>query len=149
MSDNESKRIDEEPSVLQGKDSLTSDAINTDSVKRIDAFSKIDRQITESDLHSSGTLRWLLNEHDEYKECIKQLDEYKSKYYICDKAKSIAEEKLKSNTSFEVLYSFVLSAGSALIGIFPTISQDAPKWMVLVIGGVLLIGGVIAKCVKR
>ncbi|MFK2037767.1 hypothetical protein ACIXGQ_17840 [Bacteroides fragilis] len=130
-------------------DSVNTDSISTDSVKKKDAFSLIDRQVSESDLKSLGTLRWLLNEHDKYEECIKQLDDYKEKFYNCDKEKSVIEEKLKNSTSFDILYSLSLSAGSALIGVAPSISDDISKWILPIIGGLLFIGGIITKIVHK
>ena len=145
----ERKQIDEEPKKLGKIDSVNTDSISTDSVKKKDAFSLIDRQVSESDLKSLGTLRWLLNEHDKYEECIKQLDDYKEKFYNCDKEKSVIEEKLKNSTSFDILYSLSLSAGSALIGVTPSISDDISKWILPIIGGLLFIGGIITKIVHK
>ena len=145
----ERKQIDEEPKKLGKIDSVNTDSISTDSVKKKDAFSLIDRQVSESDLKSLGTLRWLLNEHDTYEECIKQLDDYKEKFYNCDKEKSVIEEKLKNSTSFDILYSLSLSAGSALIGVAPSISDDISKWILPIIGGLLFIGGIITKIVHK
>ncbi|MCZ2606760.1 hypothetical protein O1451_09360 [Bacteroides fragilis] len=145
----ERKQIDEEPQKLGKIDSVNTDSISTDSVKKKDAFSLIDRQVSESDLKSLGTLRWLLNEHDKYEECIKQLDDYKEKFYNCDKEKSVIEEKLKNSTSFDILYSLSLSAGSALIGVAPSISDDISKWILPIIGGLLFIGGIITKIVHK
>ena len=145
----ERKQIDEEPKKLGKIDSVNTDSISTDSVKKKDAFSLIDRQVSESDLKSLGTLRWLLNEHDKYEECIKQLDDYKEKFYNCDKEKSVIEEKLKYSTSFDILYSLSLSAGSALIGVAPSISDDISKWILPIIGGLLFIGGIITKIVHK
>lgn len=145
----ERKQIDEEPKKLGKIDSVNTDSISTDSVKKKDAFSLIDRQVSESDLKSLGTLRWLLNEHDKYEECIKQLDDYKEKFYNCDKEKSVIEEKLKNSTSFDILYSLSLSAGSALIGVAPSISDDISKWILSIIGGLLFIGGIITKIVHK
>ena len=145
----ERKQIDEEPKKLGKIDSVNTDSISTDSVKKKDAFSLIDRQVSESDLKSLGTLRWLLNEHDKYEECIKQLDDYKEKFYNCDKEKSVIEEKLKNSTSFDILYSLSLSAGSALIGVAPSISDDISKWILPSIGGLLFIGGIITKIVHK
>lgn len=145
----ERKQIDEEPKKLGKIDSVNTDSISTDSVKKKDAFSLIDRQVSESDLKSLGTLRWLLNEHDKYEECIKQLDDYKEKFYNCDKEKSVIEEKLKNSTSFDILYSLSLSADSALIGVAPSISDDISKWILPIIGGLLFIGGIITKIVHK
>ena len=145
----ERKQIDEEPKKLGKIDSVNTDSISTDSVKKKDAFSLIDRQVSESDLKSLGTLRWLLNEHDKYEECIKQLDDYKEKFYNCDKEKSVIEEKLKNSTSFDILYSLSLSAGSALIGVAPSIADDISKWILPIIGGLLFIGGIITKIVHK
>lgn len=145
----ERKQIDEEPKKLGKIDSVNTDSISTDSVKKKDAFSLIDRQVSESDLKSLGTLRWLLNEHDKYEECIKQLDDYKEKFYNCDKEKSVIEEKLKNSTSFDILYSLSLSAGSALIGVALSISDDISKWILPIIGGLLFIGGIITKIVHK
>ena len=145
----ERKQIDEEPKKLGKIDSGTLAVRRPLCRKKKDAFSLIDRQVSESDLKSLGTLRWLLNEHDKYEECIKQLDDYKEKFYNCDKEKSVIEEKLKNSTSFDILYSLSLSAGSALIGVAPSISDDISKWILPIIGGLLFIGGIITKIVHK
>lgn len=85
----ERKQIDEEPKKLGKIDSVNTDSISTDSVKKKDAFSLIDRQVSESDLKSLGTLRWLLNEHDKYEECIKHplyLQPIITQYFIDNKS---------------------------------------------------------------
>lgn len=93
-------------------------------------------------------MKQFINE-DKYEECIKQLDDYKEKFYNCDKEKSVIEEKLKNSTSFDILYSLSLSAGSALIGVAPSISDDISKWILPIIGGLLFIGGIITKIVHK
>lgn len=136
--------FDEEPYNGLSSDSYSRESYTREEFKTTDAFSSIKREVTEADLQSIGTQRWLLDEHDKYLECRKQLDELKEKYHDCDKAKCLAEAKLSTDTSFEVLYSTALSLGSALIGIAVT-SNDGIKWIILSIGCVMLLGGVAAK----
>ena len=132
---------DEEP---RSPSSYT-ETVTMETVKKTDVFSQINRQVTEADLQSGGTQRWLLHEHDKYEECIKQLDDYKEKYHTCDKARLLAESKLTTNDAFEVLYSVTISAGSVLIGIVPSLADSASKWLILGVGIVMVIGGISAK----
>ncbi len=146
----ENRKIDEVPPKKK-TDEHNEHIINPDSVKsRKGAFSQLRRELSDEDLNSPGTQRLILNELDKYEECSKQLEEYKGKYYNSDKERAVLEVQLSSNRAFEILYSFSLSVGSALLGITPSILNGEGNtyyltWIVCIIGGVSLIGGIVAK----
>ena len=143
-------KVDEEQTddirVTVKTDSYTSESASVDSVKQTDAFSKIDRRVTEVDLKSPGAIQWLLSEHDKYDDCLKQFNKLKDDFHEKDKECSIAQEKIKSNTAFEVLYSSALSMGSALIGAFVSFDNNI-KWLAIITGGIMLLGGIVAKLI--
>lgn len=147
MSDNQLK-TDEEPDNISRAsikiDSYTHESVSVDNVKKTDAFSGINRGITEADLQSRVTAQWLLSEHDKYDACLKQLDELKDSYHEKDKECAIAQGKLKTNTTVEVLYSSTLSMGSALLGAFIPF-EGGIKWFGIAVGALLLICGIMSK----
>lgn len=127
-------------------DSYTHESISVEDAKQTDAFSRINRGISDEDLQSPITARWLLSEHDKYDTCVKELDRTKTAFHEKDKECAVVQAKLKTNTSFEMLYSCSLSMGSALLGAFITFDGDI-KWLSIAIGVILTIGSVVAKLV--
>lgn len=125
-------------------DSFTHESVSVDSVKKTDAFSSINRGITEADLQSRVTAQWLLSEHDKYDACLKQFDELKDLYHEKDKECAIAQGKLQTNTTIEVLYSSTLSMGSALLGAFIPF-EGGIKWFGIAVGALLLVCGIMSK----
>lgn len=148
----EQHKIDEAPDGADRMsikiDSYTRESVNIDNVKNTDAFSQINRGITEADFQSRATTQWLLSEHDKYEGCMKQLADLKNDYHAKDKECAIAQEKLKTNAAFEVLYSSALSMGSALVGAFVSFDGNI-KWLAISIGVIMAAGGIIAKLVTK
>ncbi len=145
-----SPQIDEEPSLMVGPvDEHNPGLVNTDNIKRGGAFSNVKRELTEEELKSPGAMRMLLSKIDDYDNCQKELKEYTEKYHQRDKECAILETAAKGNTAFEIVYSALLSIGSVLIGLYPSIpsndtSQHVPT-IVLCVGIVSIIGGIVAK----
>ena len=77
-------------------------------------------------------------------------NDYKDKYHETDKQCAVLKEKEKSFLFSEILYSVSLTIGAAIIGLIPSIdSSDFPPFVFGILGGVLLIGAIIAKVVKK
>ena len=129
--------------------------LHSDSVKKGDqALSKLSRELSDEDLQHRGTQRLILNELDKYNDCKVELENYKEKYHNADRENAVLKERLKTSTAFEIIYGFIISIGSALIGISPSIKEMNESgnsntyyltWIILIIGILSVVGGAIAK----
>lgn len=122
-------------------------------------YSNIQRSISEEDLKSPALQRILLSEVDKLesktynlettlKESLSEYNILRDKFHSVDKEKSILEEKLKTNKSQEVLYSFCLTSGSIIIGLAKTVWDKGLGGIFLTLGLFLIIGGLITKIIK-
>lgn len=149
---NTSRQIDEEPvSVRNQVDEHTPESVSSDNVKR-GALSNLKRELSEEELNTPGAIRMLLSKIDDYDNCQKELQEYRNKFHQCDKQCAVLTTAAKANTAFDILYSFLLAVGSALIGIAPSIQVDNTQnyipWVLGIVGIIALGGGIIAKIFK-
>lgn len=148
MAENEPLKFDEEPSKEN-----TPTIVDSDSVKHGGAFSKLNRELQDEDLNNRGTQRLILNELDKYEVCKMQLEKYQERFHTADKENAVLKSQLNSSTAFEITNSFMLTIGSILIGLTPSINQDGETyyltWIILGIGIVTLVGGIIAKFINR
>ena len=122
-------------------------------------YTNIQRSITDDDLQSKAVQRILLSEVDKLESRNQMLDDKLNlkideigilydKFHSIDKEKSILDEKLKTNKSQEVLYSFCLTSGSIIIGLAKTVWENGLGPIFLGIGFFLILGGLITKIVK-
>ena len=114
----------------------------------INPYTNIKRELSEDELKSPAVQKLLLNEHDKLEQRIVELEGYIERFHTSDKLRAILEEKLKTSNAFEVLYSFCLTAGSALAGI-SGIFWDKNGYLLLIIGFIFILGGIISKFVKK
>ncbi|MBQ9202648.1 MAG: hypothetical protein IJ155_00225 [Prevotella sp.] len=148
-----SRQIDEEPITANVQvDEHTPEIITSDNVKRGGALSNLKRELSEEELKTPGAIRMLLSKIDDYDNCQKDLQEYKDKFHQCDKKCAVLETAAKSSKAFDILYSFLLSFGSAIIGVAPSIKVDDTQsyipWILGIIGIIALGGGIFAKIFK-
>lgn len=118
------------------------------------AFSKISRELTEQDLNSPGTQRLILNELDKYEECKIQLEFYRDKYFELDKTCAVYSQIIQTSKLFEIVCSAMLAIGPALMTLAPSIVDKDGNWyylstIILVLGGVVLVSGVLAKLIQH
>lgn len=148
MAENEPLKFDEEPS--KENIPITDDS---ESVKHGRAFSKLNRELQDDDLNNRGTQRLILNELDKYEVCKVQLEKYKERFHTADKDNAVLKSQLNSSTAFEITNSFMLTIGSILIGLTPSINKNGETyyltWVILGIGIVTLVGGIFAKFINR
>ncbi|MBU1391146.1 MAG: hypothetical protein KJ856_21305 [Gammaproteobacteria bacterium] len=114
------------------------------------AFSKLATELSDKDLSSSGVQKMLLAEITRLESAVLRAEGFAMKFHNSDKECAVLREKEKTFLFSEILYSVSLTLGAALIGIAPSISSPnyAPA-AVGIIGGLLVIGAVIAKVVKK
>lgn len=154
MSDINNQKIDEEPHKQPFQtDEYIESSVNPDFIKQGGAFSKLKRELQEEDLSNRGTQRLILNELDKYEVCKKQLECYKDKFHAADKDNAVLKTKIKSNTYFEITNSALLTIGSILVGLTPSILKEGETyyltWIILGIGIVSLIGSIVTKFLKK
>ncbi|MBV8891181.1 MAG: hypothetical protein JO266_04255, partial [Acidobacteria bacterium] len=76
------------------------------------------------------------------------LQPYRDKYHAVDKQLAKLEEKLQTKRSVEIVSGSCIAIGGALIG-FALSSQSSPSSLPFgICGGVLLLGGIVAKAIK-
>lgn len=114
------------------------------------AFSKLAFELTDEDLNSKGTQKLLLSEISRLESETLKLNDFRTKYYNSDKESAVLKEKQKIFMFSEILYSISLTIGAMLIGLTPSInSNNVPSWLISGIGGILIIGSILAKVIKR
>lgn len=107
-------------------------------------LSKLQRELKEEDLDSPGVKRLILAEIDRLEAALDEAKEFREKFYKADKEQAIAEERLKTNVSIDIIYGVCLSVGAAFLGLAPSFWKDQPYGMVALILGVFLMGGGVA-----
>ena len=111
-------------------------------------YSKIRRELSDEDLGNTAVQKLILSEIDRLEIEITKLEIYQDKFHEADKQSAILNEKLKSNNSHEILYSFCLAVGSAIMGLSTLFPIREEGWIFLVVGSLLLIGSILSKFVR-
>lgn len=154
MVDIENQKIDEEPHKQSSQtDEYVESSVNPDSIKQGGAFSKLKRELQEEDLSNRGTQILILNELDKYETCKKQLEQYRDKFHAADKENAVLSARISSNTFFEITNSALLTIGSILVGLTPSVLKEGKTyyltWVILGIGIVALVGSTVTKFLNK
>lgn len=154
MADSEPQKIDEEPPKQSFQtDEYVESSVNPDSIKHGGAFSKLKRELQEEDLSNRGTQILILNELDKYEACKKQLEQYRDKFHAADKDNAVLSARISSSTFFEITNSALLTIGSILVGLTPSVLKDGKPysltWIILSIGIVALVGSIATKFLNK
>lgn len=140
------EKIDKEQSDSQSE--KFSDKGN-ESPKSRKAFSKLRRELSDDELNSPAVQKLLLDNLDQLENTNFELEIFEDKFHAVDKEKAVLEEKLKSTQSSEILYTFTLTIGAAIIGLSPTFWTTGFGWLVVIVGFLLVLGGLISKFANR
>ena len=107
----------------------------------------------EEDLSNRGTQILILNELDKYEACKKQLEQYRDKFHAADKDNAVLSARISSSTFFEITNSALLTIGSILVGLTPSVLKDGKPysltWIILSIGIVALVGSIATKFLNK
>jgi len=112
-------------------------------------YSKLRRELTDEDLSNPAVQKLLISEIDKLEVRVSELELVETEFHSADKEKAVLEEKLKTQNSMEILYSFCLAIGSGLIGLASLFEIEEKGWIFLVSGGILIVGGILSKLVKK
>lgn len=154
MADSEPHKIDEEPYKQPSQtDEYVESSVNPDFIKQGGAFSKLKRELQEEDLSNRGTQILILNELDKYESCKKQLEQYRDKFHAADKENAVLSARISSSTFFEITNSALLTIGSILVGLTPSVLKDGKPyyltWVILGMGIVALVGSIVTKFLNK
>lgn len=113
-------------------------------------YSKLAVELADEDLKSPGVQKLLLAE-------ISRLEHYSSNHDFCKDQLSIyktkcavLEEKQRTHTFLEVLYSVGLGVGATLIGLTSSMNGSGiPPLTILALGALLILVAVVAKLRQR
>jgi hypothetical protein len=112
-------------------------------------YSKLRRELADEDLTNPAVQKLVISEIDRLEIRVSYLELIEINFHKTDKEKAVLEEKLKTRSSLEVLYGFCLSIGSGLLGLASLFKIEEKGWIFLVSGGILIIGGILSKLVKK
>ena len=132
---------------------------NTSNTIPSSPYSNLQRGISEEDLKTPAIQRILLSEVDKLENRCLELEsmlrdkisdygDLKEKFHTKDKEKSIVDEKFKISVSQEILYTFCLTSGSAILGFSKIVWNDGYGGLFVSVGLVLILGGIISKAFK-
>ena len=141
---------DEDRHEIVPEDTDTGDGSGIPETEGSPALRKIQRAVSEEALANPEAMRFLVNENDRLEIENIELKNYQKMFYEADKKVAVLQEKSKTDLATEIYSGVLFTVGAAMLGYAPALWKSQPLgWMVLVFGAVMIIGGIIAKVVKR
>lgn len=114
------------------------------------AYSKVRRELSEDELATPGAQRLLLDELDRLQRQVDELSAYRGQFHEADKRAAVLKQKLEVAVAGEIISGICLTVGAALVGIAPALWDKKPYGVIVVAAGiVLLVGGVLAKVIRK
>lgn len=110
------------------------------------AFHKLRRELSEEELSHPGTLRMILDQHDELVQENDELRRVSERFHLCDKEAAVLRERLKRSTAQDIVLGAALVGGSLIMGHLPSLWSTQPTgWIALVVGATFVVGTVVAR----
>ena len=114
------------------------------------AFQNITPELSDDDLTKPAVGKLLLNELDRLESENAELRNYREQFQEADKKVAVLQEKNKTHLATEIISAVCFTIGAVLIGYAPVLWKSQPSgWIALALGSILIIGGIVAKVVKR
>lgn len=114
------------------------------------AFREIRRELTDAELASPGVQKLLLDNLDRAESDCEVLQAYVERFHEADKRAAVLQEKLRTETAFEILFTVGVGIGCAIIGLAPSFwDQSAKGPIALAVGIVLVTGSAAARVYKK
>ena len=106
------------------------------------ALSNVRRELSEEEISSPAVQRMLLDELERLETEAGDLREFKDRFYAADKDVAVLRERLRAS----VVQDSSLAIGAALLGLAPSLWSSQPTgWIVVILGGLLVLFAVVAK----
>lgn len=142
-------QADEEPEAPVISVFPTADATAAPAKGRRRAYSAVRREMSEKEAASPIVSQFLVDEIERLESELSEYKEYRNKFHEADKKVSLLNEKLKSNSAFEIISTICVAVGGALGGLAPKMWETQPAGTIMAVSGFgLLVLGVVAKLVK-
>ena len=110
------------------------------------AFRELRRELSEEELSNPGTLRMILDQHDELVQENDELRRVKERFHACDKEAAVLRERLDRSNSQDIVLGAALAGGSLILGYLPSLWATQPTGSIaLVVGAVFVVGSVLAR----
>ncbi len=139
-------RPDQEPGSTEAQES----ELSTSAPKKRQSLSKVRRELSEDELASPASQKFLMEELERLDCQNAELEDYRVRFHTVDKRAAVLEEKSKESLAGEIVFGVMITVGAALLGFTPSIwSQQPGGWLMLIFGGVLIIGGIVSRVVQR
>jgi hypothetical protein len=87
-------------------------------------YSKLKREITSNDLKNPAIGRILINQNDDLRTQVENLEKFRAQYFDADKRNGILDERLDSVHRTMTVKAGFLSVASILAGLLPTVWKD-------------------------
>lgn len=137
------EKFDQEPDDV-------SDEITHPITKSRRSLSRIRRELSEEELSSPAAQRLLIDEIERLDEERADLIDYRDRFYATERRAAILEEKTKTTIASDIIFGTCLTVGAASIGYAPAAWEQQPTgWIFIILGSLLIVGGMIARGVKR
>lgn len=114
------------------------------------ALSQVRRELNEDELASPGARRLLLDALDAMENECESLRSIRADYHRVDREAAVLKEQLKVHIAADIVFGTGLAVGFGLIGVVPQIWDKKPYGaIVLILAIILIIGGVVAKAIRK
>ena len=114
------------------------------------SFRNIRRQLTEEELTAPGVQKLLLDELEGAEAEREASQTYVSRFHEADKRAAILEERSRLSTATEVMFAVMLAVGSGIMGLGASLwDKGGAGILVVVLGGLLVGGAIVARVVKQ
>lgn len=113
------------------------------------SFSKLRRELDEDELNTPAVQKLLIDDIERLERENNELVDYRDRYYQANTEKAVLNQKLRSSISQEIVSVVCMTVGAAALGYAPALWSNQPAgWIAIAFGGVLILGGILAKAVR-
>jgi hypothetical protein len=117
---------------------------------RRQALRDLRRQLTDEDLASPGVQKLLLDDIERADAECDLLSGYVTRFHEADKRAAVLEERLRTQTAFEIAFGVGVGLGGAIMGLAPSLWNTPPFGVLAIVVGLLLtLGATVARVIKR
>ena len=110
------------------------------------AVRKLRRELSEEELSNPGTLRMILDQHDELLQENDELRRIRERFHVCEKEAAVLRERLNKSNAQDIVLGAALVGGSLILGYLPSLWSTQPNgWIAMVVGAIFVVGRVVAR----
>lgn len=113
------------------------------------ALARLKRELTEDEASQPGVHKMIVEELERVEGENRELRGFRDKFHEVDKRVAILETERGRSIAWEVLSTGSISVGSVMVGFASSVWSSQPiGWQVLACGSVLLVIGIVSRCVR-